>query len=345
MFRKIASLMVLLSAVAYPALANAAALKPEIKVTRDVVTYHDLVDGLESGQGIDPTLSATPLFRAPALGESGTIQIVRVLDALHKMGLPDLDTRGLTQITVMRDARRIQARDFEEVLIRALNDKYRLSASSISIIFDGTPPALIVAPDVNGALKIDDLSYDPRARRITGTVSVASENGSQRRSVRVAGQLVEMSTVVIVSRALNRGEALQMGDVSIEKRPRDSIPSDAISDTNNLNGFVARRTLIPGSPLRNGDLIRPDVIARGDTVTIVYEGKGLMLTARGKALEAGGVGTVIGVQNLQSKRTVQATIAGAGKVIVSSTSLSALNSSASNASKPTTVANSPFVSR
>ena len=55
---------------------------------------------------------------------------------------------------------------------------------------------------------------------------------------------------------------------------------------------------------------------RNEAVTITYEVPGIMLTVRGKALEAGAVGDVVGVLNIQSNRTVQATVIGPGRVTI-----------------------------
>ena len=55
---------------------------------------------------------------------------------------------------------------------------------------------------------------------------------------------------------------------------------------------------------------------RNEAVTIYYEVPGIMLTVRGKALEAGAVGDVVGVLNIQSNRTVQATVIGPGRVTI-----------------------------
>ena len=41
-----------------------------------------------------------------------------------------------------------------------------------------------------------------------------------------------------------------------------------------------------------------------------------MLTVRGKALEAGAMGDIVGVLNIQSNRTVQATVIGPGRVSI-----------------------------
>jgi flagella basal body P-ring formation protein FlgA len=46
---------------------------------------------------------------------------------------------------------------------------------------------------------------------------------------------------------------------------------------------------------------------------------GIVLTMRGKALEAGANGDTVNVQNVQSKRTIQATVTGPGRVTVTGT--------------------------
>ena len=65
--------------------------------------------------------------------------------------------------------------------------------------------------------------------------------------------------------------------------------------------------------------MKPELVARNETVTIVFEVPGIMLTTRGKALEAGAQGDLVNVLNVQSKRTVQATVTGPGRVTVVAT--------------------------
>ena len=52
-------------------------------------------------------------------------------------------------------------------------------------------------------------------------------------------------------------------------------------------------------------------------MTLIYEVPGIVLTIRGKAADSGAEGDVISVLNEQSKRTVQGTIVGPGRVLVS----------------------------
>ena len=64
------------------------------------------------------------------------------------------------------------------------------------------------------------------------------------------------------------------------------------------------------------DLMKPVAVQRNEPVTIVYEMPGILLSIRGKAVEAGAVGDIISVINMQSNRTVQATVIGPGRVTV-----------------------------
>ena len=62
--------------------------------------------------------------------------------------------------------------------------------------------------------------------------------------------------------------------------------------------------------------MKPNIVQRNDTVTLVYEAPGLVLTLRGQAQESGALGDTISVLNQQTKRVVQGVISGPGRVMV-----------------------------
>ena len=68
--------------------------------------------------------------------------------------------------------------------------------------------------------------------------------------------------------------------------------------------------------LRPSLLVTPKVIRRGTRVSIVATAPGFEIRAVGKALMDGGMGDVITVRNLRSKRQVDAVVARAGVVEV-----------------------------
>ena len=62
--------------------------------------------------------------------------------------------------------------------------------------------------------------------------------------------------------------------------------------------------------------MKPELVARGEFVTITYEVPGVMLSVRGKAAEGGAQGDMIDVLNVQSNRTLRGTVSGRGHVTV-----------------------------
>ena len=123
----------------------------------------------------------------------------------------------------------------------------------------------------------------------------------------------------ILLRALGRGEVVKAADVAIERRPKADLGGDVLGADAQVIGLAARQPLRAGQPLRSADLMKPEIVQRNEAVTLIFEAPGMMLTMRGKALESGAEGDVVNVVNLQSKRTVQATVTGPGRVTVAGT--------------------------
>jgi flagella basal body P-ring formation protein FlgA len=130
----------------------------------------------------------------------------------------------------------------------------------------------------------------------------------------VTGALVETVEAVVPLRNLPQGEVIKASDVMIERRPKTEVI--AIED---VLGFAAKHALRQGQVIRAGDVTKPELVGRNETVTITYEAPGMVLSIRGQALEPGALGDVINVLNVQSKRTFQATVTAPGRVTVSST--------------------------
>lgn len=289
-------------------------LRTELTLGRDLVSFGDLIAGL----GVEA--AATPAFRAPALGETGTIQVVRIVEAAQAAGIirtaTELESHGSAQVVVTRAARRVTASDIEAAVKTGLQERYGVDARAFALAIDGGAPAIAVEPELTGDVTVTDLSYDARARRLQARVSVPGSMAMRLKPVRIGGQLVETVEVVVPKRAIARGETLAKADVAVERRPRDGQVADLVSDPRAAIDKVARRVLMAGLPLRVGDVQREEIVAKGDLVTIVYESKGLMITLRGRAGEAGAMGDVVSVTNPQSKRVLQGTVSGPGRISV-----------------------------
>lgn len=285
-------------------------LRGDVTVRGDVVTFGDLVAGAPED------LATIPVFRAPALGESGTIQTGRIEAAAETLGVVDLETFGRRHVNVVRAARIVSREEIVEALTAEAASRLAVAPETLSLRFDGEAPALVVSPEVTEPVAIADMRLDATSRRLSAMVYVGPDATRRRAQAIVSATVVETVEIAILNRAIERGEAVGPGDVTIERRPRGSVPQDARVDGIDLGDVVARRALSAGAALRGADLTRPQLVGRNENVMIVYRTRNLTLTTRGVAREGGARGDIIGVTNTQSNRVLQATIVAPGQVVV-----------------------------
>jgi len=305
------------TAVPAAALPGKLQLRSELNLSRDLVTFGDLIPGL-AGEA-----ASTAAFRAPGLGETGTIQVARIVDAARAAGIvrdaSDLESQGFAQVVVTRAARRVTASDMEAAVKAGLQERFGVDARVFALAIDGGAPAVAIEPELTGEVAVVDLSFDARSRRLQARLAVPGSMAMRLKPLRISGQLVETVEVVVPKRQIGRGETLGKDDVIVERRPRDGQGGEIINDARAAIDKVARRALLAGVPLRASDVQREEIVGKGDLVTIVYEAPGLVITLRGRANEAGAMGDVVSVTNPQSKRVLQGKVTGPGRVSVQPT--------------------------
>jgi len=287
----------------------APALKASVTVTSDVVRIGDLVENAGPVAGV-------PVFRAPDLGTTGAVATDRIVDAIRPHQLIGIDTRGLAEVIVTRASRAIPTQEISERVAQALAGQYGFGeARHIMINFDHDVRTLQVEPDVTGDLQVLALSYDLRTARFDVTFDLPASVELRRQSAHYAGTAIETVDAVAVEHPVEHGQVLKASDLTVLRRAKSE--DEAITDIDTVVGMAARHQLRPGQPLHSPDLMKPEIVQRNDTVTIVYAAPGLTLTLRGQAQESGALGDTIGVLNAESKRVVQAKISAPDRVTVS----------------------------
>jgi flagella basal body P-ring formation protein FlgA len=306
------------------------ALKRAATISSDLVRIGDLIDNAGASARV-------PIFRAPDLGQTGTVSATRVVEAVRPHGFPIVETRGISEIAVTRASRVVGVKEIEQRIASALAGQSGLGEQkNIIITIERDARALQLEPSASGELSPMRVFYDPRSTRFDITFELAGSNAARRLQLRYVGTAVETLEAVILTRPLNRGDVVRSSDLVLERRPKAELRNDAVSTIADVAGLAARRPLRAGEPLRPGDLMKAEIVQRNESVTIVYEVPGLTLTMRGKALESGAEGDTVNVLNIQSKRTVQGTVSGPGRVTLAATVLpQTAQANAAIASQPT----------
>jgi flagella basal body P-ring formation protein FlgA len=94
----------------------------------------------------------------------------------------------------------------------------------------------------------------------------------------------------------------------------DRLRSNMITEYALLEGKSPKRPLRVNDPVRNTDVQRPVIVAKGATILMVVEAPGIVLTAIGRALADAGMGETVQVVNIQTRATVEGIVDGPGQV-------------------------------
>jgi flagella basal body P-ring formation protein FlgA len=136
------------------------------------------------------------------------------------------------------------------------------------------------------------------------------------RNMSVPVEVEALAEMVVALRPLERGEVINEGDVAVQKRDLAVAPAKVCRDMSEVVGKKVRIGIRGNGPIRGDYLEKVPLVKSGQLVTIVAENGSLRVTAAGKAKGSGAEGDLVAVQNLSSKRDVQARVLDSGTVAV-----------------------------
>ena len=171
-------------------------------------------------------------------------------------------------------------------------------------------------------LQLLELRVDPRTERFAGSFLVRLASGEER-VLGLAGRAQAMVEIMVPVRTVAAGERLSADLLAPLIVPERQLRTDTLVDPTDLEDVEARRRLLPGRPVRQGDVQAPRLVRRGETVEVVYRAPGIELVTIGRALEDGSRGSVVGIANLDSGQRLaglvtgprQITVGAAGRVV------------------------------
>jgi flagella basal body P-ring formation protein FlgA len=309
---------VMLIAPAAPAMAQSAdaapaagpALKASATVPGEIVRIGDLVENAGA-------VADVPIFRAPDLGQTGSVPVASVLEAVRGHHIIGLDSRGLSEVAVTRAARAITAKDVEARVLQALAGKYGLpDSSNLAVVFDNEVRTIMVEPTATSELAVIRFTYEPRTTRFDVAFELPGSLVARRLPLHFTGSLSETFNALVPTHEIAQGQVLKAADLAVERRPKANSTSSTLTAVAQAEGQSAKHALRAGQVIRQADVAKPELVGRGDTVTIVFQVPGILLTILGRANEPGALGDIISVVNVQSKRTIQATVIAPGRVSV-----------------------------
>jgi len=281
-------------------------LREQIKVYAALVTLGDLFENTQD-------MSAIPVFRSPELGTSGVVSIARVEDAARQNGLDWRKSGNIAEVEVLRPGRLISLDEIRQLI----GEKSAGGDETWTVSLSRRAKPFHIDPRITAPVNIKHFDLNPRTGKFRAVFSIPESQQPVRDKV-FTGRAFPSVLAVVPARTIQRGSIIVAEDLKTMPLPRARVSASAIEDIETAIGMAARKRLIADRPVRTSDLETPTLVKRNDSVIIVYKTPGMTLKSKGRVLADGTRGQSVSVMNIQSKRTIEANVTGAGIVSVSS---------------------------
>lgn len=247
------------------------------------------------------------LGAAPRPGQEMTLNARTLMKIAIALDLPWRPVSAAETIVLKREATVIDYPQIKDVIQTALYDEGVLGDFDISIPTEYQQ--IILPADQPAKMSITSLEVDKRANTFNITIAAPSAENPIHH-MRVRGRMESMIEVPVLRDNLQNGRVIGENDIEMVRVKDHGLSQNIIIDPKSLIGMTARRIIVAGRPLQQTDLVAPQMIARGELITMFLDYGGMRLTTQVKALENGAMGDVIRVVNTESNETLQATVTG-----------------------------------
>lgn len=287
-----------------------ARLITDIQVEADGVTLGDVFEN--AGQYADRVIA-----RAPSPGQTTTLEARWLGRVARAFGLDWRPTSLYDVATVTRLSHVITDEKIRNELLDAIVRRNGdLAEERLELELDNRILSMNVPTDKPATVGISQLQIDQRTDRFTAYVVSPAEHPHSVR-IAVSGQIHRLVEVPVPARRILRGDIIGPRDLQMVEMRRGTLAANTVVDPADLIGLSAKQTLAKGRSVGANAIQPPILVKKGGMVTVKLEARNMVLTARGRAMEAGSLDDVIRIQNVQSNRVFEAIVTGIGEAAVS----------------------------
>lgn len=168
-------------------------------------------------------------------------------------------------------------------------------------------------------LKSCDLPYEyelPARASVGSRTTVIVSCQSPSWSMYLPVDVAVYNNAVVNVRPISRGEIINSDDLAIQKANITTLSHGFFDDMNEVIGLSATQNIKMNTVIKPRLIEKPVIINRGDLVSIIGKARGFEIRTSGIAMTEGTMGSSIQVKNTTSKKIIDSTVAGPGKVIV-----------------------------
>lgn len=286
------------------AVAEPVTLRSAISVQGDQITFGDIFNGV--GEKADYVIAP-----APVPGKTTFFNVSSVSFVARKHGLDWRPNRTVKRVSIAREGVRIPRQELVEEIHFALENELQSDLFEISL--STQHPNVQVALDENPNAAVESLSFS-RKKGTFVAILEAPANSENARRYKLSGKIYLQRLVPVLNRSVAAGEEIKETDLDFKTFNVSKIGRNMAVDIHEIIGKSPRRTVRTGSPINLNNLGDPVTVEKGKLVSVVLNEGGINLSITGRTLEPGGEGDIIRVENIASRKTIQAQVINASEV-------------------------------
>ncbi len=278
-------------------------LKSEVVVTGPIVTVGDMF--ADAG-----ALAEQALFRAPAPGTTGIVDLEAVRRATAIVGLAEFEHQDVVRVRVSRAATVIDELALTTMIVNDLVARGIVEGGVTAETRFDTPGLTFNAEAVETPAALTTLRYLPGTGAFTARFVIAGHD----QPIDVTGMIELMIETPHLVTAMRAGEILGPQDIEMRTVPLKQAETFGIATPADLIGKALMRQSRAGLMLRASDVTEPELIQRNEAVTVYYRSGALTLTVKGQSLGGAVLGQPVSVLNLMTRRVLTAVAIADGAV-------------------------------
>ena len=275
-------------------------LKQDVYLSDNVITVGDVFEN--AGSHADHVLAA-----APAAGDTmvlGYNDLKRIADAFNY----EWNATGADRIVLQRAVSEVDKSDITRLVEASVYDALG-ETDNLEISIDTVLPRLLLDGRDTPELSVANIKTDLVNNRFNMDVIAKNAQGTKK-TIDLSGHFYRLTNIPVLAVNLKKGDVIRNSDINLMTVRQEQINQNIALRLDDLVGMAPRRSLTSDKPVNMADLERPQIVEKGDIVTMVLKNGPMTLTAKGKALDDGSMGDTIRVLNASSNRTVDAEVTG-----------------------------------
>lgn len=280
--------------------------RADVAVKGHNVTLGDVFEGVS--QNAEFVLAPAPQPGEELVWNSATL--LRIATAFDMPWRP----QGDDQVRIRRDASIVDSGTIKSVLRDHLTESGDPAMYNISVTSD--VPQIIIPNNGTPRVDVADFNMQPVGGTYSAIIKVSDADGKNQQTVNVRGVAERVISVPVLKKDKRNGEVINQNDIAYVTRKASTVGPNVIQSAGEMIGSTPRRAIAAGVVISPNDLQMPQMVSRGEMVTMVFDNNGMRLTTKGRALEDGAMGQSIKVSNSGSNRTIEGRVTGAKQITV-----------------------------